>query len=682
MKKLTSNTVMLAVSFILIASFLTYKYFICDGELIPRKILFGNPDKAQVSISPDGKKIAYLSSKDGVLNVYVADRQTPTKAKPITNDKKRGISGYLWAYDGEHILYFQDEDGDENWRIYTVNINNLKVKNLTPFKKTLSWIAKSSEHIPDKIIIAMNKRDPRYFDLYEADIISGKLKLFYKNNNKTTNPVISDDEGKYKLQFVTKNNDDGSKAIYKVQDNFKLKLFLNIPEEDAWGSTRIIGLGKTSDIVYILNSIGRNTNALTQYNQKSGITKVIYHDPKTDITGVSLKPRERNIQIVYNTFLKRTERILDAEIAEDISYLNNFNKEYELSIASRDLEDKYWIIGYMADDKPFNYYLYDRRNKKLKFLFSNRKKLEKYELAPMHPLVIKSRDGLDLVSYLTIPINVSDSKKRNFIPTKPVPLILNVHGGPKGPRDNWGLNNLHQWLANRGYAVLSVNYRASGGFGKEFLNAGDGEWGKKMHDDLLDAVNWAIDNKITTKDKICIFGGSYGGYAALVGVTFTPDVFACAVDIVGPSNLNTLIKSIPKYWFSYTKQYWKMLGGNPNTKEGREFLKSRSPLTYVKNIKKPLLIAQGANDPRVKQAESDQIVEAMKKNNIPVTYLLYPDEGHGFARPENRLSFFAVTEKFLAKNLGGAFEPIGDSFKDSSVKLLEKGECCKDLKNK
>ncbi|NRA73261.1 MAG: S9 family peptidase [Rickettsiales bacterium] len=639
-----------------------------NNIIIPREVLFGNPDKASVSISPDGKKIAYLSARNGVLNIYVANRSEPDKAMPITHDKDRGIRNYFWAYDNEHILYLQDNEGDENWHVYRVNINSLDVKDLTPFEKSRSTIVKSSEKIPDKIIIGTNKRDPRYFDLYEADIISGELKLFYENKDQAISTEVSDDNKKYTVRFITKNNEDGSKTIYKVNGS-KLEIFLEVPMEDV-NSTFIVGFGETSNIVYISDSLKRNTAALIKYDQKSKRSSVIHHDLKTDIGKVLFHPRTKKVQVVYNTFLKRKEHVLDEEIREDIEYLNEFNQNAELSIISRNLEDKFWIIGYLSDTKPLTYYLYDRHHKKMKFLFSNREDLEKYNLSVMHSLIIKSRDGLDLVSYLTLPQNSRDDSK-SFIPMKPVPLVLVVHGGPKGIRDNWGLNNIHQWLANRGYAVLSVNYRASGGFGKKFMNAGDGQWAKKMHDDLLDAVNWAIDNKITTKDKVCIFGGSYGGYAALVGVTFTPDVFACAVDIVGPSNLITLARSIPQYWKPFYRQFLTMLGGDPDTEEGRKFLESRSPLTYVKNIKKPILIGQGANDPRVKQAESDQIVKAMKENKIPVTYLLYPDEGHGFARPENRMSFFAITEKFLNQHLGGEAEPIGDAFKGSSIEILE-----------
>jgi dipeptidyl aminopeptidase/acylaminoacyl peptidase len=337
---------------------------------------------------------------------------------------------------------------------------------------------------------------------------------------------------------------------------------------------------------------------------------------------------------------------------------------------SSSLDDFIWIVGYMNDNKPTSYYLFSRKNQQLTFLFESKSDLAKYKLSKMHPVVINTRDGLEMMCYLTIPVSDEQSEK-SYIPKKPVPLILNVHGGPT-VRDSWGLDVEGQWLANRGYAVLNINYRGSSGFGKNFINAGNGEWAGKMHDDLIDAMNWAIQNKITTKDQVCIYGGSYGGYAALVGLTFTPDTFVCGVDIVGPSDLKTLLKNIPPYWQSGYKALIKKIGGDPDTKAGEEFLASRSPLTFVEKIKKPLLIGQGAHDPRVKKEQSDLIVAAMKKNNIPVTYALYTDEGHGFMRPENRLSFYAITEEFLHKHLGGRREPM-QKVNNTSLEIVEKG---------
>jgi dipeptidyl aminopeptidase/acylaminoacyl peptidase len=337
----------------------------------------------------------------------------------------------------------------------------------------------------------------------------------------------------------------------------------------------------------------------------------------------------------------------------------------EVSIASRTLDDKTWIVAFAMDDGPIRYYRYDRGTQKATFLFTNRKSLEGLPLVKMHPRIIKSRDGLELVSYLSLPPGTDPDN--DGVPNQPVPMVLNVHGGPWS-RDDWGYDPEHQFFANRGYAVLSVNFRGSTGFGKAFVNAGNREWAGKMHNDLLDAVEWAGKNKIADPKRVAIYGGSYGGYATLVGLTFTPEVFACGVDIVGPSNIVTLLNTIPPYW-APAVQLFKDRVGDHTTEEGKKFLNERSPLSKVDQIRRPLLIGQGANDPRVKQSESDQIVKAMQQKKIPVTYVLFGDEGHGFARPENRLAFYAVTEAFLSKHLGGKYEAVGEAFKGSSIEI-------------
>jgi len=365
-------------------------------------------------------------------------------------------------------------------------------------------------------------------------------------------------------------------------------------------------------------------------------------------------------------YLKPEITVLNPAVKKDVDLLT---KELGdgFNVTNRSLDDNYWTVT--ADDAlaPASSYLYDRKAGKVTKLFDQRPALTKARLVPMQSLEIKARDGLTLVSYLSLPPG-SDANG-DGVPESPVPMVLNVHGGPWG-RDTYGFDNEHQWLANRGYAVLAVNFRASTGFGKSFVNAGNKEWAGKMHDDLLDAIDWAVKNKITTKDKIAIYGGSYGGYATLVGLTFTPDTFACGVDIVGPSNLNTLLASIPAYWKAFFEELASRVG-DPRTEDGKKLLNERSPLTRADAIKKPLLIGQGANDPRVKQAEADQIVKSMKDKNLPVTYVLFPDEGHGFARPANRTSFYAVAEGFLAQCLGGRYEPVGNDFKGASIKVLE-----------
>lgn len=375
-------------------------------------------------------------------------------------------------------------------------------------------------------------------------------------------------------------------------------------------------------------------------------------DPEYDVGGIVVHPTKREIQAVSFYKDKQEWQILDQSIAEDFENLGKF-RPGEFFISSRNLADTTWLVAYMTDDGPVYYYAFDRASKTFTFLFSNQPKLEGLPLSSMEPISYTARDGLTIHGYLTKPVGVST----------PVPTVLLVHGGPWG-RDTWGYDSEAQWLANRGYAVLQINFRGSTGYGKAFLNAGNREWAAKMHDDLLDGVNWLVETGISQPDKIAIMGGSYGGYAALVGLTFSPDVFACAVDIVGPSNLITLLQSIPPYWEPIKANMYHRVG---NLETEPEFLKSISPLFFVDRIQKPLLIAQGANDPRVKEAESEQIVNAMKQAGKPVEYVLYTDEGHGFARPENRLHFYAIAEEFLAKYLGGRFEPAGNIANHSGV---------------
>ena len=469
---------------------------------------------------------------------------------------------------------------------------------------------------------------------------------------------------------MIKNNDDGSYTAYKYE-NGKIsdEAFVHVPAEDIY-TTGIIGFDKDSKNIYLTDSRKRNTSALFSMNINSGKQELIYSNDKVDISGLTTHPTEKTLQAVQYTYLKDEIVYLDKEFGKDYEHLKKQCKG-QINITGRSDDDLIWLVADVQDDGPVSYYKFHRETQGLDFLFYNRPELNNWQLNKMHPVVIKSRDGLELPSYLTMP-HEAEFDNKSFKAKYPVPLILWVHGGPTA-RDEFGYNATHQWLANRGLAVLSVNYRGSTGFGKDFINAGNGEWSKKAHDDLIDAANWAIEHKLTAKEKLVIGGGSYGGYAALVGLTFTPDVFCCAIDIVGMSNLVTLLETIPPYWKPAMKSLEKKAGGVVYTDEGRQELWKRSPLSRVDAICKPLLIGQGANDPRVKQAESDQIAEKMKEKNIPVTYILYPEEGHGFAKPENKTSFFAIAEKFLHQVLSTRYEPINDDFTGAKFVVKEDG---------
>jgi dipeptidyl aminopeptidase/acylaminoacyl peptidase len=630
------------------------------SKLIPREILFSNPDKAGVAISPDGKYISYLEAYEGYLNIFIAPIDNLKKVKRLTADK-RGIRNYFWAYDSKNILYLQDKDGDENWHIYKVDVETANSINITPFPGVKAHIEKTSIENTNQIVIGLNKRDKEVFDAYLLNINDSSIKLIYENKYRYTGYLFDDN---YQLKLVSKmDQDTGDINYYFVDQDFNTSPFITVSEQDS-KTTYPLGLNKKGDSIYIIDSSNKNVGDFILLNLQTGSKKIIYKSEKFEIDGISFNKKTKEPIALSISGLREKRKVLDKAYSVDFRLLEEKAKDGDFGIISKTLDETKWVVIFSYSDKPSGYYLYDRSNKKLAFLFYNRSNLLDYQLAPMQSVEIKSRDDLILPSYLTLPVGFKPGK------SKPIPLILDVHGGPTA-RDYWGYNGAVQWLVNRGYAVLQVNYRGSLGFGKEFVNAGKGEWAAKMHDDLIDACKWAIMEGITTREQIAISGGSYGGYAALVGLTFTPNYFKCAVDIVGPSNLVTLLESIPPYWKPFMKNLELMTGGDVRTEKGKQFLKSRSPLTYYDKIIKPLLIAQGANDPRVKQAESDQIVSAMKKRNIPVTYILYPDEGHGFAKPENRKSYIAITEQFLAKHLGGRAEPIHDEIEKSSVQIME-----------
>jgi len=628
-------------------------------RLIPREILFGNPDKASVQISPDGRRIAYLAPVDGVLNVWVGPVNRPDKAKPVTNDRKRGIRRYFWAFTSNHVLYLQDKGGDENWRVYSVNLNTGKVIDLTPLEKVAAQIQQVSHKFPNEILVALNDRNPKYHDIYRINITNGERTLIRENDGFVG--FLTDDD--YNIRFAQRSTPDGGMEFLQPDGHAGWKRFALIGQKDAL-TTQPFGFDKGGRMLYMIDSRGRNTAALKTVDLTSGKERVVGENPRADIGGLMIHPIEKTIEAYSVNYDRVKWTVLDPKVKRDFRYLRSV-ADGDFNVSSRTLDDTQWIVSYVVDDGPVRYYRYDRKRGKADFLFTNRSSLERYTLSKMNPVIIKSRDGLNLVSYLTIPASV----KRNGIkPEKPLPMVLFVHGGPWG-RDRWGYHPYHQWLSNRGYAVLSVNFRASTGFGKNFINAGDHEWAGKMHDDLIDAVNWAVASGVAQKDKVAIMGGSYGGYATLVGLTFTPDVFACGVDIVGPSNLVTLLNTIPPYWAPMIELFTTRVGDH-RTPEGRSMLREASPLTFVDRIKRPLLIGQGKNDPRVNQDESDQIVKAMTAKHIPVTYVLFPDEGHGFRRPQNSKSFNAVAEAFLAEHLGGRFEPIGRDFSGSSITVL------------
>ncbi|MBD2524098.1 S9 family peptidase [Nostoc sp. FACHB-133] len=608
--------------------------------LIPREILFGNPEKTSPQLSPDGKYLAYIAPDEkNVLQVWLRTIGQQDD-QILTADKKRGIRIFFWTYNADQLIYMQDSDGDENFHLHLVNIHSKIVRDLTPFQGVKAELVELEPKFPDQVLVALNLNNPQKFDVYRINLKNGAVEF---DTDNPGNIISWTSDADFQIRAATASTPDGGYDLLLQKSDKQWEILRHWGPEEEGNSVSFSDDGKT---LYIQGNHDANAKRLLAVDLDSRQETVIAEDEQYDVVGIIIHPLTRVIQAVSFYKDKQEWQVIDQSIATDFEEIAKV-RPGEFSIISRDLEDKTWLVAYRTDNGPVYYYAYNRESKTSTFLFSNQPKLETLQLASMQPISYEARDGLTIHSYLTTPVG---------IPTQNLPTVLLVHGGPWA-RDVWGFSPTAQWLANRGYAVLQVNFRGSTGYGKAFLNAGNREWAGKMHDDLIDSVNWLVEQGISDPQKIAIMGGSYGGYATLVGLTFTPEIFAAGVDIVGPSNLITLIETIPPYWEPLKAMLYHRVG-NLETEE--EFLKSRSPLFFADRIQKPLLIGQGANDPRVKQSESDQIVNAMQEAGLPVQYALYTDEGHGFARPENRLHFFAIVEEFLAKYLGGRFEPLAD----------------------
>ncbi|ODH00293.1 peptidase S9 [Nostoc sp. KVJ20] len=611
------------------------------APLIPREILFGNPEKTSPQLSPDGKYLAYIAPDEkNVLQVWLRTIGQEDD-QILTADKKRGIRIFFWTYNADQLIYMQDSDGDENFHLHLVNIHSKIVRDLTPFQGVKAELVELEPKFPDQALVALNLNNPQKFDVYRINLKNGAVEF---DTDNPGNIISWTSDADFQVRAAIASTPDGGyDLLLRETTDKEWDVLRHWGLEEQGNSVSFSADGKT---LYIEGSHDANAQRLLAVDLDTREETAIAQDEQYDVMGIVIQPVTRVIQAVSFYKDKQEWQVIDESIAADFEEIAKV-RSGEFSLISRDLEDKNWLLAYNTDDGPVYYYAYNRESKTSTFLFSNQPKLEGLQLASMQPISYEARDGLTIHGYLTTPVGILSQN---------LPTILLVHGGP-WMRDTWGLDPEAQWLANRGYAVLQVNFRGSTGYGKAFLNAGNREWAAKMHDDLIDAVNWLVEKGISDPQKIAIMGGSYGGYATLVGLTFTPEVFAAGVDIVGPSNLITLIGTIPPYWEPLKAMLYHRVG-NLETEE--EFLKSRSPLFFADRIQKPLLIGQGANDPRVKQSESDQIVNAMQQAGLPVKYALYTDEGHGFARPENRLHFFAIAEEFLAKYLGGRFEPLAD----------------------
>jgi dipeptidyl aminopeptidase/acylaminoacyl peptidase len=606
-----------------------------SSPIIPRDVLFGNPERAAPQISPDGTQLGYLASVNGVLNVWI---RTIGKNddRAITEDKYRGIRNFLWQYDNKHILYTQDIGGDENWRLYQTAIATRQTKDLTPYEKVRVDIVAYSWKTPDTILVQMNKRNPQLFDVYRVDLKSANVDMDTENPGDVAGWQA---DNALQVRAAQIQTPDGG-TIVRVRDDLKSlwRELIQWGPDETFGN--VVGFTPDNKGLWVATSLEYNAARLLEIDVATGKQKVVVEDPHFDVNTTINNPKTNALEAVSFTRQRTEYEFIDPAVKADFEILRKV-RDGDIDGIAADLDNTKWVVTFASDNAPVYWYLYDRASKQATLLFSNRPALEKYKLATMKPIEFTASDGMKLYGYLTTPVGME---------AKNLPMVLFVHGGPWG-RDVWGLNSYAQWLSNRGYAVLQINFRGSTGYGKKYVNAGDRQWAGAMHTDLLDSKDWAVKTGVADAKKVCVMGGSYGGYATLAAVAFSPDSFACGVDIVGPSNLNTLLKTVPPYWSTLLSTFRKRMG------DSEEFLKTQSPLFKADQIKVPLLIGQGANDPRVNKAESDQIVAAMRKNDKPVVYYVFPDEGHGFARPVNNMAFNAATEEFLAKYLGGRFEP-------------------------
>ncbi|MDY0101464.1 MAG: S9 family peptidase [Lentimicrobium sp.] len=621
--------------------------------LLDRELFFDNPEISGAQLSPDGTYFSFIKPYNDVMNIWVKKFDEPfDEARPITADVIRPIRSYFWSRDGKYILYSQDKGGDENFNIYAVDPSQKPAsdatvpenRDLTNLKGVRVQIYAVPKTEPDALYIGLNDRDPAWHDLYKMKISTGERTLIRQNSaeDRITGWVFDWDDN---LRIANRANMDGSNELLLVNQNSFTPIYMTNIFETAYP----VGFDKNNNNIYLVTNKGDDVDLtrLVLFDLKTLKEELIETDPenKVDLGNVSLSEVSRDI--IFTSYEDEHNRIYFKNQGFELDYklIKRQLPEREIYFARSTADEQHWIIGSYSDVDPGSTYLYDRKTQKLTFQYTPRPNIPVEHMAPMKAISYKSSDGTIIPAYLTLPKGME---------AKNLPLVVFPHGGPWA-RSGWGFNGYAQFLANRGYAVLDPNFRASTGYGKKFINAGNKEWGRKMQDDITWGVKHLVDQGIVDPEKVGIMGGSYGGYATLAGLAFTPDIYACGVSIVGPSNLITLLNSLPPYWEAGRKVFYTRMG-DPTTEEGKADLEKMSPLFSADKITSPLLVIQGANDPRVNKHESDQIVVALRDRGFPVEYIVAPDEGHGFARPVNNLAMNAAAEKFLAKYLGGRYQ--------------------------
>jgi dipeptidyl aminopeptidase/acylaminoacyl peptidase len=630
--------------------------------LIDRELIFGNPEIAGAQLSPNGHYIAFLRPWKDTRNIYVKGVSEPfSAARLLTTESKRPIAGYLWTRDSKFIVYVKDHDGDENFNVYAVDPSAKAAqgadappsRDLTGLKGVRVMLYEAPKSDPDVLFIGLNDRDKAWHDLYKLKISTGERTLLRKNTDRVTGWTF---DLKGQLRLASRNAENGDTEILRVDPDKLTKVYTCTVFETC----NPMHFHTDGNRVYMETNKDANLVSLVLFDPATGKTEPVDSDPlgKVDLGGALFSEANDELIETWYFYDRAKPFFQNKAFGEDNHWLERQFPGEEINVVSRTRDENLWLVTAQSDIEPGETVLFDRKTHTLTPQFKIREKLPRQDLAEMKSITYTSSDGLEIPAYLTLPKGV---------PAKDLPTLIIPHGGPWG-RDLWGFNNLAQYFANRGYAVLMPNFRGSTGYGRKFLDAGNLEWGRKMQDDITWGVKYLIAEGIADPKRVGILGGSYGGYATLAGVAFTPDLYAAAVDIVGPSNLITLMESIPPYWEAARKMFSVRMG-DVSTPEGKALLKERSPLNSVDKIKTPLLVAQGANDPRVNRREAEQIVIALRDRGFPVEYILAPDEGHGFARPVNNLALFMESEKFLAQHLGGRFQPDGSP--ESVVRLRE-----------
>ncbi len=633
-----------------------------DVPLIPLEKLLGNPAIFSYRISPDGRHASWVAPRDGVLNLWLA--RDGGEGQPASNDRLRGIQHYGWARNSRQLLYIQDQDGDENWNIFAIDIDSGKTRQLTDQSggghAVSATFTASSVRRPDEVVVGLNNREESTHDLYLLNTQNGELQLLQESRREIISWHIDRD---LTVRGYTLAENDGGKSVHlRDSGSGEFSELLRWDHVDALTSG-LHGFSADGRSIFLVDSSTVNSGALCLLDLDSGERSVIHRDPQDmyDVDNLMLHPVDFTPQAVSVYRERAYWHPLQDSLKADFRKLAA-HRSGDFFIESRSDDDQVWIVVYIFDNKAAEYHRFSRAAGTLEFICAVRPELNDQPLVHMEPVSFQARDGRMIHGYLSRPAKADG----------PLPMVLNVHGGP-WVRDTWRCNPEAQWLANRGYACLQVNYRGSAGYGKAHLNAGDRQWGRDMQNDLTDAVHWAISEGIADGQRVAIYGGSYGGYATLAGLTFTPELYCCGAELVGPSNMETFLNSIPPYWENFRKVMDKRVGWIPRNPDGTlkpeadftdadraevEFIRSISPLNYVDKVRVPLLIAQGANDPRVKRPESEQFVDRMRANGLEVEYVCYEDEGHGFVRPQNRLDWYHRADRFLAKQLGGRCESV------------------------